>query len=211
MKCIALTGGIATGKSTISALLRQAGIPVIDADQLARQVVAPGSDGLKCVVAKFGQEFVAPNGSLDRQKMSRLIFSDVQARGQLEEIVHPKIATLLLEQLGRLATKGHAWAVYEAPLIFEKNLQENFFATLLVTCSAKTQQQRLMQRDTIDAETAAQRIKSQLTEREKRKLATAVLPTDGELDQLPQQLTRIWFQLTGQLLNLSRAFHPPEG
>lgn len=200
MKCIALTGGIATGKSTVSALLRAAGITVIDADVLAKEAVAFGSDGLKEITFQFGYYFLTADGNLDRKKMSSLIFSDDYSRIKLEGIVHPAIQKLLRQKLEELEAKGVSWVVYEAPLIFEKNMQDKFFATILVSCPLETQLERLMKRDKISVEVAQARINSQLSDTEKRQLATEIIDTNCNKEECAAQLAQIWQKITGEQL-----------
>lgn len=200
MKCIALTGGIATGKSTVSQIIRDAGIPVIDADVLAREIVAPGLPGLNEIVREFGNKYLLPDGSLNRAELAELIFKDPNARHKLEHITHPKIAQLLLEKLVDLASQGVTWAVYEAPLIFEKNLQANFVATILVSCPEKIQLERLMRREGMSEEIAMERISSQMSNEKKISLASVVLDTDCALSELQKRLATIWHELTGENL-----------
>lgn len=203
MKCIALTGGIATGKSTVARIFKKAGIPIVDSDQLARQVVLPDTPALQEVSKVFGQNFITSDGHLDRKKMADLIFTDEQARERLEAIIHPQIALALSKKLQDLATLGYRWVIYEVPLLFEKNMEAHFFATILVYCSEKSQLERLVKRDKISEDAALQRIRSQLSTDEKKRKATFSIDSDKNLDQVEKEVAHIWLSLTGTTLPIS--------
>lgn len=196
MKRIALTGGIASGKSTVAGLLTDCGVPVVDADRLARQVVAPGSEGLAAVVAAFGPDVLDAGGGLDRAKMGRMVFSDSQNRKKLESILHPRIAAAGVAAMRELEEAGHPLSVYEAALIFENGLEDAFDATLLVTASKEHQMHRLQARDGLTESEALQRIEAQMPLREKEQKAAYVLRNEGSLQQLEQDLKAIWNELT---------------
>src|SRR3954471_3696068 len=114
-----LTGGIGSGKSTVSALLRERGVPVVDADELAREAVAVGSDGLREVVAAFGPDVLGPDGNLDRKQLGALVFSDPEARKRLNSITHPRVRQLSQRRFAELERQGVALAGYDVPLLFE--------------------------------------------------------------------------------------------
>jgi dephospho-CoA kinase len=128
-----LTGGIGSGKSTVADLLEEYGIPVVSADELARVVVARGSEGLRDVVAHFGPEVLDEHGELDRRKMAGIVFHDAGRRRELEAILHPRIRERYEQVLDALEKAGHTVVVYEVPLLFEKNLQGDMKAVVLVT------------------------------------------------------------------------------
>ncbi len=192
MKCFALTGGIATGKSTIAHLFKNLGIQVIDADKLAREVVMPSSEGLKLISEKLGTKFIAQDGTLNRQLLAQEIFSNANSRHLLEKITHPLIAELLTQKLAKLRNSGESLAVYEAPLIFETNIQDGFDATILVTCSAEIQLKRLITRDKLSLQEAQKRIKSQMAQDDKKKLADYIIDTSASLESTKAQLKVIF-------------------
>lgn len=203
MKRIGLTGGIASGKSLIVDMLRREHIPVIDADELSRQVTAPWSPGLVEVLKRFGSEYALPDGSLDRKKLGGLIFNDPKAREDLEKITHPLIGEAMLDSFAALESAGHAACVYCAPLIFEKNLEYFFDAVLLVYCDEETQIQRLIKRDNLSLEQAQLRISSQIPLNEKRSKTIYQIDNSNSPVESAQQLSSVWEKLTHE----ARIFH----
>ena len=198
MKRIGLTGGIASGKSLIVAMLRREHIPVIDADELSRKVSAAGSAGLAAILAHFGQEYALPDGSLDRKKLAAHVFADESARLALEGIVHPLIQRAMLEELHALENSGVGACVYSAPLIFEKNLESFFDAIILVYCDEKTQLERLSKRDGLTLEQAHLRIAAQMSLGEKRNKTPYQIDNSGSREQAAQMLSEVWHRLTGE-------------
>lgn len=205
MLLVGLTGGIASGKSTVGRMLAKAGIPVVDADVLAREAVAPGTDGLRAVVARFGSGVLAPDGSLDRKALGAIVFHDVEARRDLNAIVHPRVAQLAVEKLDALRAAGtHDVAVYEVPLLFENGLEGMMDRTLLVAVPPEVQRARLMARDNAGPVDADARIASQMSLDEKRKRADYVLENDGTVDETARRLADVWRAISGR----SIAFAP---
>ena len=200
MKLIGLTGGIASGKSTVGRLLRDAGVPVIDADVLARDAVAPGSDGLAAIRARFGDDVLAADGSLDRKALGTIVFGDDDARRGLNAIVHPEVARLAAERLEALREGGAAVAVYEVPLLFENGLDAMMDATILVACPDDVQVRRVMMRDGLDEAGARARIAAQMPLAEKRRRARVVIENDGTLDDLRARTATAWTEATGLTL-----------
>lgn len=198
MKLIGLTGGIASGKSVVGRMLARAGVPVVDADKLARDAVAPGSPALAAIVERFGDNVLLPDGTLDRKKLGDIVFGDDAERRALNGIVHPRVAELAVERLEELRATGAPVAVYEVPLLFENGLEGMMDATLLVAASEGMQLRRLMARDGIGEEAARARLNAQMPLAEKRKRATHVLENDGSLDELARQLRAVWRDLTGE-------------
>lgn len=197
MKLIGLTGGIASGKSAVARMLRARGVPVIDADQLARDVVAPGTDGLRAIVERFGAGVLLDDGTLDRKKLGAVVFGDDAARRDLNAITHPRVAQLAMEKLEALRASGAPVAVYEVPLLFENNLEGMMDATVLVAARDDVQLARLMARDGIDEAAARARMNAQMPLAEKRKRATFVLENDGTLGDAERQLDEIWSRVAG--------------
>lgn len=197
MQVIGLTGGIASGKSTVGRMLRAAGVPVIDADELAREAVAPGSPGLRAIVDRFGEGIRDETGALRRGLLGQLVFADPVARTALNAIVHPEVQALALGRLRDLDEAGVARAVYEVPLLFENHLEGGMHATLLVVVPAEVQRARLMARDGLSEADAQARIDAQMPLDEKKRRATYVIDNEGELRATASQLGRVWFALTG--------------
>lgn len=176
---LALTGGIACGKSTVGAMLQEKGLRRVDSDQVARQVVMPGSVGLDAVVARFGREVLLADGSMDRKAIGRIVFADPQARRDLERIVHPLI-WVNLEDAMTEAAQRHLETVFEIPLLFENGNENRFSTVWVVSSSPQVQLQRLRQRDGLSAEEARARIDSQMSVEEKARRATFVIINDGD-------------------------------
>lgn len=190
MLWIGLTGGIATGKSTVALRLRSKGFAVIDADVIAKEVVASGTPGLKKIVDVFGRSVLGPQGELDRSRMANDIFSDLTKRKQLEAIVHPLVQEKVRLLRQSLELKGCGLAFYDVPLLYEKNLTEQFDAVVVVACSAQKQMERLMARNGIDRMAASARIGSQIPILEKVSLANFVIWNDGSLEDLEADIDR---------------------
>jgi dephospho-CoA kinase len=178
-----LTGGIASGKSTVAARLRRRGVPILDADELAREVVAPGTDGLRAIVDAFGPGILGPTGGLDRKTMARIVFSDAAARRTLEGITHPRITVLGIERAKELAAKGEPLACYEAALIVENGMADAFRPLVVVACPEEVQLARVLARDGASAEDALARIRAQKPLAEKVAVADFVVDTNGTLEE----------------------------
>lgn len=197
MDLIGLTGGIASGKSTVARMLRNAGVDVIDADVLAREVVEPGTDGLREIAARFGDGVLQADGSLDRPALAQVVFGDDDARRALNGIVHPRVARAAAEHATALADAGRARAVYEVPLLFENGLDAAMAATILVAVPEDVQLARLMERDGLDEEAARARVAAQMPQAEKRARATYVIENGGPLAETAAQLRAAWRDLSG--------------
>ena len=176
---VGLTGGIACGKSTVAAQLAELGVPIVDADALAREVVAPGTPGLAAIVERFGSDVLLADGSLDRKKLGEQVFSDPEARRALNAITHPRIAAAGLEKLRALADHPAPYRLYEAALLVENGMATAFAALVVVTVDEATQLARLMARDGSTADEARARIASQLPLAEKVEVADHVIDNSG--------------------------------
>ena len=176
MRLFGLTGGLASGKSTVAARLRALGVPVIDADQLAREVVAPGNPGLAAGVEAFGPSVLLPDGSLDRPRVAELVFSDPAQRRRLNAIVHPLIGAASAARIAELGARGEAVACYEAALLVENGLVEAFRPLVVVAVAEEVQVARAMARDHATEAQARARIAAQLP------LATKVAAADHVID-----------------------------
>jgi dephospho-CoA kinase len=191
MYWIGLTGGIACGKSTVARLLRERGFEVIDADQVARDVVAFGTDGYNEIVARFGAGILAADQSLDRSRLAQIAFSDPIRLSQLEAITHPKIKAKVAERRNEIARSGAAMAFYDVPLLFEKSMQTNFDRVITVACSLEHQMRRLRERNGLNDTEIAKRLAAQWPLEEKVRRSDAVIQNDGTLDELSLQVNLV--------------------
>ena len=189
MLLFGLTGGIATGKSTVTQMLRELGLPVIDADALAREVVEPGRSALAEIAARFPG--VVEDGVLNRAKLGALVFKDADARAALNAITHPRIRALALEKTLALAETGATHAIYDAALLLENKLHEGMNGVILVTCPLETQVARVMARDGLSEEAARARIASQMSTDEKRQYATWVIDNGGTREDTRRQVEAV--------------------
>jgi dephospho-CoA kinase len=192
MRVIGLTGGIATGKSTVAAMLAARGAVVVDADVLAREVIAPGRAGYDEVVARFGHGIVGDDGELDRAALAAIVFADPAARADLEAITHPKIGAFMQARINAALASSAPLAVAEIPLLFERGRDAAFPETLLVYAPRAVQLLRMRQRNGWDAAAAQQRLDAQLPIEEKRARATWVIDNSGSLDATAGQVDAWW-------------------
>jgi dephospho-CoA kinase len=190
MKVLGLTGGIGMGKSASAQLFRARGVPVIDTDDLARDVVQPGQPALAEVLATFGPQFAAPDGQLRRDELARRVFADPADRQRLEQILHPRIRALWRTQVEQWRAEGRPLAVVVIPLLFETKAEAELDATICVACSAATQQQRLQARGW-SAEQIQQRLQAQWPIEKKIEQANYVIWTEVSLDLHAAQIERI--------------------
>jgi dephospho-CoA kinase len=194
-RIIGLTGGIASGKSTVSAMLRALGAHVIDADQVARDVVAPGTPALAEIAAHFGPEVLLADGTLDRKKLGARVFADVDARRALERITHPRIAAATQQEIARLRAAGVDPVIYDAALIVENRLYTWMQGLIVVSVPPAVQVARLMIRDDIDEAAAEARIAAQLPLADKVAVATHVIDNSGVPGQTEAQVRALWARL----------------
>ena len=195
---VALTGGIATGKSYCLRRLQALGIPVIDSDVLARQAVEPGTPGLAAVVARFGSDVLQSDGTLNRAALAGIVFADPQARRDLEAIIHPYVFRSIVEWFDSVATdRSVRVAIADVPLLFEAGRSADFDRVIVVACRPDQQVQRLMSRDGLRREEAERRIAVQIPIDEKRARADEVIDTSGseadtdrQIEELVERLKR---------------------
>ena len=186
---VGLTGGIGAGKSTVAALLEAHGAVVTSADEISRDVVSPGSDGLAAVVAEFGDDVLTPAGTLDRRALGNLVFANDLSRARLEEILLPLIAA---EAWARMeAVPAGRVAVYDVPLLVEGQMQDLFDLVVVVEADLELRLERLAERG-MEREKALARIASQATDDERRAVADIVLSNSGSIDQLSADVDRLW-------------------
>lgn len=187
---IALTGGIATGKSYVAARIKEAGVPIVDADILARDVVAPGTPGLAAVRKRFGPDSVRRDGTMDRVRIAQIVFKDKRARLDLEAIIHPAVQKAIDDFFAQLP-KRTPFAVADIPLLFETNREKQFDKVVVVACPRDMQLQRLIERNKLSKEDAERRLGAQLPIDEKVKKATFVIRTDGTFEHTDQQVAEL--------------------
>jgi len=192
---IALTGGIATGKSYVATRMREAGVPIVDADVLSREVVAPGTPGLAAVRKRFGPDAVRRDGTMDRVRVGQIVFKDKRARLDLEAIIHPAVQKAI-DQFFTGLPKRTPFAVADVPLLFETGREKEFQAVIVVACPRDMQLQRLMERNKLSREDADRRVGAQLPIDQKVKKATYVIRTDGSFAETDAQIDALVAQLT---------------
>lgn len=190
-RVIGLTGGIASGKSTVAALLRQAGAVVLDADQVARAVVAPNSEALTRLTKAFGEQILNPDRSLNRQQLGRLIFNDPEARRVVDEITHPLIRQVFEASLAGLKRAGVPLVVLDVPLLLEAGYQCYCDQVVVVKVDPLTQLSRLMERNHYSRREAEQRIQSQMPLAEKLIHADLVIDNDGTKEETAAQVDHL--------------------
>lgn len=196
--CVGLTGGIASGKSTVGALFEQLGVPVIDADQVARDVVAPGSAGLEAVAQHFGREFITPDGEMDRRRMREHVFAAPEQRKVLEGLLHPLIKQTLRSWRDALTTP---YAILMVPILREGGFDTLVDRILVVDVSRETQRARLIARDDIDATLADNMLNAQADRASRLAMADDLIDNSGAPEALPEQvntLHRHYLELAGQ-------------
>jgi dephospho-CoA kinase len=194
---VALTGGIATGKSYCLARFASFGVPVIDADQLARDAVAPGSRALEEVAARFGAAIIRPDGSLDRASLGRIVFNDRGARADLEAIVHPEVYRRISEWLATLPLRTRV-AIADIPLLFETGHTHDFDRVVVVTCDPREQVRRIIARDGLSEREARARLDSQWPIEEKEARADYVIKTDGTVVDTDSQVRTVYELLSAE-------------
>ena len=188
---LGVTGNIASGKSSVCRQLARRGALVVDADQLAREVVEPGGPVLEQLVAAFGEDILKADGSLDRQCLGDLVFSDPSARERLNAIIHPAIAALSVTRLQELRAAAPL-IVYEAPLLFEVGAETRVDKVLVVTIDPEVQLARLMERDRLDQQSAQQRIDAQMAQEQKIAHADYVIDNSASQEETMAQVERLW-------------------
>ncbi|MHC0037399.1 dephospho-CoA kinase [Pseudoneobacillus sp. C159] len=188
---IGLTGGIASGKSTVTRMFLDLGIPVIDADVEARRVVEKGENAYQQIVETFGEEIVAVDGEIDRGKLGTIVFHNEAKRLQLNAIVHPAVRERMNSEKERLIAAGHPVVVLDIPLLFESKLTHLVEKVLLVYVGEDVQLQRLMARNGLPKNDALARIHSQMPLKDKISLADEVINNNGTVDETQDQLLRI--------------------
>ena len=191
---VGLTGGIGAGKSEVSRLLASYGAVIVDADRIAREVVEPGTPGLAAVVAEFGEEILAPDGTLDRPKLGSLVFNDTDRLAALNAIVHPLVGERSAE-LER-AAGDDAVVVHDVPLLAENGLAPLYDQVIVVDAAPETQLDRLVRLRGMDEGEARARMAAQATREERLAVADVVIGNDGPLAELEPQVRKVWEALS---------------
>jgi len=194
---IALTGGIATGKSHVRARFEALGVPTIDSDVLAREAVAPGTPGLAAVVYRFGRDLLDAGGALDRQKLATMVFADPDARKALEAIIHPHVRQATDQWFADLDPLQHPYAIADIPLLYEVGREGDFDAVIVAACDPDTQVRRVMKRDGVSEAEARQRLAAQSPIEDKIRRADYVIRTDGTVADTDEQVRDIYARLVG--------------
>lgn len=193
---VGLTGGIGSGKSEVSRRLAALGAVVIDADQLAREVVEPGTDGYDAVLAAFGREVIAPDGGLDRAALARIVFADEQARRRLEAIVHPRVrAEAARREAQAAAADPAAVVVHDVPLLVESGQSNGYDVVIVVDAPDEVRLDRLVHQRGMSQAEAAARLAAQATRQQRLAAADIVIDNSGSLDQLDEEVRGVWAQL----------------
>jgi dephospho-CoA kinase len=193
---VGLTGSIAVGKSHVLSIFRELGCYAIDADQIAREVVTPDSEGLKLVVENFGNEVLQPDGSLDRQKLGAIVFADEAKRRQLNSILHPLIIAAQDEQIRQIEQSDpKGIVIIDAALMIESGGYQRLDKLIVVYCKPEIQLQRLMRRDGLSRETAESRIAAQMPQDEKKTFADFLIDTSGDHGQTRAQVEDVYREL----------------
>ena len=192
MHLVGLTGNIASGKSTVAALLAASGVPIIDADLLAREAVAPGSPALRAIVDRWGPSICAPDGTLDRAALRQRVFSDPPELEALNAIVHPEVGRLRDERIAELRERGVPVAVCDVPLLFEAGLTDTVDTILLVDAPRDLRLDRLVRDRGLDPADAMAMIAAQMPAELKRSRADVVIENDGTPEQLAERVATAW-------------------
>jgi dephospho-CoA kinase len=193
MLSVGLTGGIGAGKSEVSRLLDGYGAVIVDADRIAREVVEPGTEGLAAVVAEFGREILAPDGSLDRARLGSIVFGDPERLKALNAIVHPLVGARSAEL--QRAAGDDAVVVHDVPLLAENGLAPLYDVVVVIDASAETRLDRLVRLRGMAEEEARGRMAAQATREQRLAVADIVIDNDGPLEKLEPQVAEVWRRL----------------
>jgi len=199
---LGLTGGIASGKSIVAAEFVRRGARLIDADRIARALVAIGTPGLAEVLARFGSEMRLPDGNLDRVRLGALVFADAAARASLNGLLHPRIRERIGQDLSEASAQGVSLCVIDAALLFELGLDAACDAVVAVDCDEDQQLRRLMARNGLTRQAAQQRIAAQWTAEARRARAGLTLDNRGSLAELDREIDRVWREMARRFAGL---------
>ena len=195
MYLIGLTGGIASGKSTVSQILRESGAFIVDADKLSREITQPGKPAWREIIEKFGQDLVQDNGEINRKRLGQLVFANKQARAELEQITHPRIEAATIAAISAATAGGFDVIVLDAPLLIEAGWHTKVDAVWIVYVDEQTQLTRLMSRDNSSEQAARSRINAQLALTEKLKYADVVIDNNNTIETTQKNVLKSWNEL----------------
>ncbi len=202
MLIVGLTGGIASGKSTVAGIFRKAGAAIVDADAIARRVVEPGEPAWQSIKAEFGEQVIKADGTLNRPLLGKLVFKDEILRRRLEGIIHPKVRDHMIQEVARIIDASpDAVVIKDIPLLFETGMTDGLSEIIVVYVPMAIQLERLMLRDAIDSEAARERIMAQMPIEEKRRLGTMVIDNSDDLSHTEAQAMRIYEELANRARN----------
>jgi len=203
MKLVVLTGGIASGKTAVCATLAEMGVPIIDADRIAREVVEPGRDAHREIVEAFGESVLRPDGAIDREKLGRIVFSDPERRALLERRTHPRIGARMAELVAEHAARGARAVVLDIPLYLENRKRGRgvplpAHAVVVVHVDPETQLRRLITRDGLSPADARARVEAQMPLDEKARMADYVIDNSGEPEETARQVREVWARIVDE-------------
>jgi dephospho-CoA kinase len=206
MIVVGLTGGIASGKTTVAEALRREGAAIIDTDEIAREVTAPGSPALEEIVKAFGPEIVTADGTLDRKRLGSLVFEQAPARRRLEQITHPRIRAEMLRRLEQLRRQPRPppVVVVVIPLLYEAGAERDVDTVVVVTAPPEDQVQRLMARDGLSRDHAQARVSAQMPTQEKARRADFVVDASGAIEETRRQAAKLWARFVEMAQKLPR-------
>jgi dephospho-CoA kinase len=196
MNIIGLTGGIASGKSTVAKILAEFGAEIIDADQIAREIVAPGEDAWQAIIQHFGNDILLPDRTIDRRKLGDIVFGNDEKRATLDRITHPAILARIQARVLQAEQAGTKVVVLDIPLMIEVGWQYLVQSLWLVYVDRETQLSRLQSRDKLTLSQAQARLAAQMPLEEKRKYADVIIDNGGSLEETKQQIQQAWKELS---------------
>lgn len=198
MLYVGLTGNIASGKTEVTRILAEHGATIVDADELAREAVAPGTPAFQRIVARWGSNVIAGDGTLDRGALRRIVFADRGELDALNAIVHPEVEAMRDARVAKARRRGDPVVVYAVPLLFERNLADEFDRIILVDAPRGVRLHRIVQQRGLPVEEAMRMISSQMPAELKRARADIVIENTGALEELRRQVDALWEQLTAR-------------
>lgn len=188
---VALTGGIATGKSHCLKQFAAAGVPTLDADRLAHESIGPGTPGHEAIITRFGPSIVASDGTIDRAALGRIVFEDAKARRDLEAIIHPRVYRAISQWFAALADRGAPLGIADIPLLYETGREVDYDAVIVASCPPSMQVERLMSRNGLSRHEAQQRLAAQLPINDKADRADYVIDTSGTFEETDAQVMKV--------------------
>jgi dephospho-CoA kinase len=191
MRKVALTGGLATGKSYVRGRIASRGVPTIDADAIVHELFAPGTETSRAIVARFGPGMTVDGGAVDRRALGALVFEDAESRRALEAIVHPRVYGRIDRWMSAQAARGAGWALAEIPLLFETGHEGDFDRVIVVACPPEEQVRRVAERDGLPEAAARARLAAQWPIAEKARRATDLIDTSGSFEETDRQVDAI--------------------